>query len=85
MGPAGPHPADAADPPRGTSSGSPDMVTWTASELAAFLAGVRDDRLSASYFLLATTGMRRGEALGLRWVDVSLDEGRAPSGSPSSR
>ena len=26
--------------------------------------------------LLATTGMRRGEALGLRWSDVDLDAGR---------
>ena len=26
--------------------------------------------------LLATTGMRRGEAIGLRWTDVDLDTGR---------
>jgi integrase len=71
------NPADAADPPRGASLGSPDMVTWTAAQLATFLDGVRDDRLSAAYFLLATTGMRRGEALGLRWADVDLDDGRA--------
>jgi integrase len=42
-----------------------------------FLEGVRGDRLVAAYFLLATTVMRRGEALGLRWADVDLDEGRA--------
>ncbi len=71
------NPADAADPPRATSSGSPDMVTWTAEQLGTFLSGVRDDRLGAAYFLLATTGMRRGEALGLRWADVDLDDGRA--------
>ena len=71
------NPADAADPPRATSSGSPDMATWTAEQLGTFLTGVRDDRLSAAYFLLATTGMRRGEALGLRWADVDLDDGRA--------
>jgi len=71
------NPADAADPPRATASGSPDMVTWTAAELHRFLDGVRDDRLHAAYFLLATTGMRRGEALGLRWTDVDLDAGRA--------
>lgn len=27
-------------------------------------------------FLLATTGMRRGEALGLRWTDLRLDDGQ---------
>ena len=35
-----------------------------------------DDRLHALWVLLATTGMRRGEALGLRWSDVDLDAGR---------
>jgi integrase len=34
------------------------------------------DRLSAAWLLLATTGMRRGEALGLHWRDVSLDRAR---------
>ncbi|MBA3369092.1 MAG: site-specific integrase [Geodermatophilaceae bacterium] len=72
------NPADAADPPRGTSSGSPDMVTWTAGELARFLDGARTtDRYWAAYLLLATTGMRRGEALGLRWADLDLTACRA--------
>jgi len=71
------NPADAADPPRATSSGSPDMTTWTADQLRRFLDGVHDDRLSAAYVLLATTGMRRGEALGLRWADLDLDHGQA--------
>ncbi len=53
------------------------MVTWTAEQLSAFLQGVADDRLGAAYLLLATTGMRRGEALGLRWSDLDLDAGRA--------
>lgn len=34
------------------------------------------DRLHPLWVLLATTGMRRGEALGLRWSDVDLDAGR---------
>lgn len=72
------NPADAADPPRGTSSGSPDMVTWSASELALFLDGARTtDRHWPAYLLLATTGMRRGEALGLRWADLDLTASRA--------
>ena len=72
------NPADAADPPRGTSSGSPNMVTWSAQELARFLDGARTtDRHWAAYLLLATTGMRRGEALGLRWADLDLAACRA--------
>ena len=72
------NPADAADPPRGTSSGSPDMVTWSADELARFLEGARStERHWAAFLLLATTGMRRGEALGLRWADLDLTAGRA--------
>jgi integrase len=64
------NPADAADPPRPSSK--PEMNTWKAHELAQFLAGVGGDRLAGAWWLLATTGMRRGEVLGLRWQDVDL-------------
>ncbi|MGE5764987.1 MAG: tyrosine-type recombinase/integrase, partial [Mycobacterium leprae] len=70
------NPADAADPPRSPSP-SPAMVTWTAQELREFLAATTNDRLHAAWVLLATTGMRRGEALGLRWSDVDLNAARA--------
>jgi integrase len=53
-----------------------DMRTWTAAELRAFLEHVQDERLAALWMLAASTGMRRGEMLGLRWVDVDLDRGR---------
>ncbi|MCU1498444.1 MAG: putative Integrase family protein [Acidimicrobiales bacterium] len=46
--------------------------TWTAAELSEFLAGVADDPLYALWVLLATTGLRRGEALGARWSDLDL-------------
>ncbi len=68
------NPADAADPPR--PSGKPEMKTWKAGELATFLGGIEDDRLAGAWWLLATTGMRRGEVLGLRWADIDLDAGR---------
>lgn len=71
------NPADAADPPKAAETGRPDSVTWTAEQLRAFLESTRDNRHWAAYFLLATTGMRRGEALGLRWRDLDLDEGSA--------
>lgn len=71
------NPSDSADPPRSIASGAPEMTIWSADELRRFLGGVKDDRLYAAYLLLATSGMRRGEALGLRWADLDLDVGRA--------
>jgi integrase len=72
-------PADAADPPRKSAHKRPEMVTWSADELRAFLTSVEDDgdRDAALWRFLASTGTRRGEALGLRWADVDLDAGTA--------
>jgi integrase len=67
------NPADSADPPK--SQPKPEMKIWSAAELGKFLAGIADDRLLAAWWLLATTGMRRGEVLGLRWADVDLSAG----------
>ncbi len=58
-------------------SGRPESVPWTAEQLRRFLAGTRDNRHGTAYLVLATTGLRRGEALGLRWRDLDLDAGRA--------
>ena len=52
------------------------LETWTADEVRTFLESVSDDRLAAAYRLLATTGMRRGEVLGLRWTYVDLEAAR---------
>ncbi len=51
------------------------LNTWDAAELDKFLRASRADRLSPLWILLAKTGMRRGEALGLCWSDVDLDSG----------
>jgi len=53
-----------------------EHTTWSADELARFLGSLEGERLAAAFVLLATTGMRRGEALGLRWSDVDLRAGR---------
>lgn len=63
--------ADAADPPRVTH-GDSEHQTWTGEQLRIFLAAIADHRLFAAYLLGATTGMRRGEVLGLRWNNVDL-------------
>jgi integrase len=47
-----------------------------AEELRRFLSVVADDRLFAMWVLLCTTGLRRGEVLGLRWRDVDLEARR---------
>lgn len=71
------NPADAANPPHGGQK-SDGIRAWDAPTLRAFLdaSSRADDRLHALWVLLATTGMRRGEALGLRWSDLDLDAGR---------
>lgn len=49
------------------------VEVWTPGELKQFLAFIQSDRLYALYHLVALTGLRRGEVLGLRWVDVDLE------------
>ncbi len=64
------------DAPRAARPGSQGLRTWNAEQLGAFLAATLDDRLGGLWRLLAMTGMRRGEALGLQWEDVDLEAGR---------
>ncbi|MCU1398450.1 MAG: Integrase, partial [Acidimicrobiales bacterium] len=64
------NPCDAADPPKGAS---PEMKVWSSDQLRTFSQSVATHRWSAVWSLMATTGMRRGEVLGLRWTDVDLD------------
>ena len=71
--------ADAADPPKVVM---PEMQVWSPAQLRTFLTYVRDDRLYAAWMLFATTGMRRGEVAGLRWVDVDLAAGRVTPRKP---
>jgi integrase len=70
------NPADASDPPRAKDARAPEMRTWTAAELGHFLDAVQGSRYRAPWLVLATTGMRRDEVLGLRWRDIDLDAGR---------
>ena len=70
-------PAVAAEVPRPKATGAAAetvMRTWSAEQLATFLASVREHRHAAAFHFLATTGARRGEALGLGWSQVDLDE-----------
>ena len=48
---------------------------WEPEELGAFLDFISSDPLAPVFELIAATGVRRGEAAGLRWADVNLTEG----------
>ena len=50
----------------------PVVRPWEPDELGAFLDHAAADPLGSMFELIAMTGLRRGEACGLRWVDVDL-------------
>jgi integrase len=70
------NPAAPAVKPKQRSPGSVEMKTWTVADVRRFLDHVQGDRLFPAWRLAASTGLRRGELLGLRWQDVDLDTGR---------
>ena len=51
----------------------PDAMT--VEEARRFLQAIVSDRLEALYLLAVTTGLRRGELLGLKWADLDLERG----------
>jgi len=67
------NPVAATEPPANVARKT--TVVWTADEVRRFLDHVHGHRLSLAFQLLATTGMRRGELLGLRWGDVDWERG----------
>lgn len=75
-GHVGSNPCTYADVPSPKACRSREMDTWSAEQLGIFLRSLTGDPFRAPLFLLATTGMRRGEALGLQWTDLRLDEGQ---------
>jgi integrase len=56
-----------------TTGTRPAMAIWTPTQLASFLKAVRGDQLRALWWLTALRGLRRGEAVALRWTDLDLD------------
>ena len=61
------NPCDAVKPLKVTQK---EMTLWTPDEAARFLDSARSHRLFALFYLAMSTGLRRGELLGLRWQDV---------------
>jgi integrase len=71
------NPAARANPPSAKQAKAPEMLAWSAAELGQFLSwSAEHSTLHTAWYVLATTGMRRGELLGLRWRDLDLDKGR---------
>ncbi|MEV7428325.1 tyrosine-type recombinase/integrase [Nocardioides sp. NPDC092400] len=66
------NPAATIELPRPTR---PRVRTWNSEEVARFLRAISGDELCVLYRLLAVTGLRRGEAVALRWGDVDLNSG----------
>jgi integrase len=53
----------------------PRVRPWEPAELGTFLDFAASDRLGALYELIAMTGLRRGEAVGLTWDDIDVEGG----------
>jgi len=53
---------------------APKKLGWTLEEATRFLDVASEHRLYAAFHLCLVTGMRRGEILGLRWVDVDFGQ-----------
>ncbi len=67
------NPCDSVSVPRPERS---EMQALTADQVRALFAAAIDDPLRPLWVLFATTGLRLGEALGLRWQDVDLEGSR---------
>ena len=58
--------------------------SWSASELADFLTAARAQRLYPALYLVAHTGMRRGELVGLKGADLDPSGHACRSPGPCS-
>ncbi len=65
-------PADRLEPPK---YAPPERRVWSATEVSRFLEAGKDHHLYPLFLLLATTGLRLGEALALRWSDLDFEAG----------
>lgn len=65
------NPVEAVDPIPETLK---ELELWTGEQAARFIENNLHHRHYAAFYLLITSGLRRGELLGLRWEDVG-DEG----------
>ncbi len=67
------NPAALADPPSARAARARVYPVWSPEELSRFLTVAKNDTFYLVFHLAAATGLRRGELLGLRWVDVDAE------------
>jgi integrase len=67
------NPALEAEPPPARACKPPMFPVWSPQELQRFLSYAQAHPYYAAFHLAATTGLRRGELLGLRWCDLDLE------------
>lgn len=53
------------------------VAVWTPEQLLQFLSAIAGHPVFAAYHIMSMRGLRRGEACGLVWDDLDLDEGIA--------
>lgn len=75
------NPADIADPPSQKTTAAARRASiriWTPVQVTAFerLIAEQSTQLYALWLIVALTGLRRSEVLGLRWGDIDLARGR---------
>ncbi|WP_410638074.1 tyrosine-type recombinase/integrase [Amycolatopsis sp. lyj-346] len=58
-----------------TTGQRPPVAVWTVEQTRAFLEHIHDHPLYPLFHLIALFGLRRGEAAGLRWCDIDLEQG----------
>ena len=66
--------AGAADPPRARR---PEITVWSVPQLHVFLRDAAADPRYALWLFYILTGVRRGEAVALRWSDLDLEAATA--------
>ena len=59
-----------ADPPHYKKS---DVKIFTEEQATTFIQAIENDRLKALYLLTLCLGLRRGEALGLKWAALDIE------------
>lgn len=55
----------------------PVVAVWTPAQLVQFLSAIAGHPMFAAYHIMSMRGLRRGEACGLVWDDLDMDEGIA--------
>jgi integrase len=65
-----------AEPPtaKAAKAATARWTAWSRHEVRAFLEATREDAFGPIWHMLATTGCRRGEVLGMRWRDFDQDQ-----------